>query len=52
MTKPDADAFQKGFDAQLTKRILGYLKPYTGLAIGGLVLAMLTAAIQPLPTLI
>ncbi|MFC3833387.1 MULTISPECIES: ABC transporter ATP-binding protein [Deinococcus] len=46
------DAFSKSFDAQLTKRILGYLKPYRGLAVLGVLLALVTAAIQPLPTLL
>lgn len=49
MTKPDQDAYSKGFDLDLTKRILGYLKPYKGLAAGGVLLAMLTAMLQPLP---
>lgn len=49
MTKPDQDAYSKGFDLELTKRILVYLKPYRGLAAGGVFLAMLTAALQPLP---
>ncbi|WP_309569677.1 ABC transporter transmembrane domain-containing protein, partial [Deinococcus sp.] len=51
MTQPD-DAYSKSFDAQLTKRILGYLKPYRGLAVTGVLLALVTAAIQPLPTLL
>ena len=49
MTRPDQDAYSKGFDIQLTKRILSYLKPYRGLAALGVLLAMLTAALQPLP---
>lgn len=49
MTKPDQDAYSKGFDLDLIKRILGYLKPYKGLAAGGVLLAMLTAMLQPLP---
>ena len=49
MTKPAQDAYSKGFDLDLTKRILGYLKPYKGLAAGGVLLAMLTAMLQPLP---
>lgn len=53
MTKPDQqDAFSKGFDLELTRRILRYLKPYTGLTVVGVLLSMLTAAIQPLPTLL
>ncbi|WP_291426054.1 ABC transporter ATP-binding protein [Deinococcus sp.] len=48
MTQPD-DAFSKGFDLQLTGRILRYLKPYRGLALSGVGLAMLTAMVQPLP---
>lgn len=51
MTQPD-DAYAKGFDAHLTRRILGYLRPYRGLAAGGVLLSLLTAAIQPLPTLL
>ncbi|THF88948.1 ABC transporter ATP-binding protein [Deinococcus sp. KSM4-11] len=51
MTQPD-DAYSKSFDAHLTRRILGYLKPYRGLAVTGVLLALVTAAIQPLPTLL
>lgn len=47
MTQPD-EAFQKDFDAQLTRRILGYLKPYRALVAGILLLALLIAVAQPL----
>ncbi|PNY80451.1 ABC transporter ATP-binding protein [Deinococcus koreensis] len=54
MTQPPdpQDAYAKGFDAQLTRRILNYLGPYRALAAGGVLLALLTAAVQPLPTLL
>ncbi|GHF56188.1 ATP-binding cassette subfamily B protein [Deinococcus metalli] len=51
MTQPE-DAFSKSFDAHLTRRVLGYLKPYRGLAVLGVLLALVTAALQPLPTLL
>ncbi|WP_425145572.1 ABC transporter ATP-binding protein [Deinococcus sp.] len=46
MTQPD-EAFQKAFDAQLTRRVLGYLKPYLFYAVAGLLLALLIALAQP-----
>ena len=49
MTQPDNDAYSKGFDIDLTKRILRYVKPYRGLATGGVLLALLTAGLQPVP---
>ena len=49
MTQPDNDAYSKGFDIDLTKRILRYVKPYSGLATGGVLLALLTAGLQPVP---
>ncbi|MVN88159.1 ATP-binding cassette domain-containing protein [Deinococcus sp. HMF7620] len=53
MTRPDAtDAYQKGFDAQLTRRILHYVRPYLGLVIGGVVLALLISLASPLFALI
>ncbi|WP_221087980.1 ABC transporter ATP-binding protein [Deinococcus aquaedulcis] len=53
MTRPDAaDAVQKGFDAQLTRRILRYVRPYLGLVIGGVVLALLISLASPLFALI
>ncbi|AFD25073.1 ABC transporter ATP-binding protein [Deinococcus gobiensis] len=52
MTRPDQDAYAKGFDAHLTRRVLGYLRPYRWLAVGGVLLALLMAAVQPLPTLL
>ncbi|GGK10828.1 ABC transporter ATP-binding protein [Deinococcus malanensis] len=52
MTPPEADIDQKGFDLQLTRRILAYLRPYLKLAVGGVALALLTAMVQPLPTLL
>ncbi|WP_034384825.1 ABC transporter ATP-binding protein [Deinococcus sp. YIM 77859] len=53
MTRPDAlEAAKKGFDAHLTRRILGYLKPYTLLAITAVVLALLLSVLSPLPTLL
>ena len=44
--------YDKGFDMGLTRRIIGYLGPYKALATGGVLLALLTAALQPLPTLL
>ncbi|UQN05542.1 ABC transporter ATP-binding protein [Deinococcus sp. QL22] len=54
MTAPDqsGDAFQKGFDAQLTRRIFVYLKPYVPLVVAGVVLALLIAVAQPMFALI
>lgn len=53
MTRPDSlDAAKKGFDPQLTRRIFGYLKPYTLLAVTAVVLALLLAVLSPLPTLL
>ncbi|WP_135227741.1 ABC transporter ATP-binding protein [Deinococcus fonticola] len=50
MTQPDQnDAYSKGFDLDLTKRILRYVRPYRTLATGGVLLALLTAALQPVP---
>ncbi|MFC4426734.1 ABC transporter ATP-binding protein [Deinococcus navajonensis] len=46
---PSDDAFSKGFDLDLTKRILGYVRPYLRLAVTGVLLALFTAALQPLP---
>jgi ATP-binding cassette subfamily B protein len=37
------DAFAKQFDWELTKRILKYLKPYTWVALGALILAFLNS---------
>lgn len=50
--KPASDAAEKGFDLDLTKRILAYVGPYRTLAVSGVSLALLTAALQPLPTLL
>ncbi|WP_414657202.1 ABC transporter ATP-binding protein [Deinococcus sp. VB343] len=44
--------YDKGFDMNLTRRIISYLGPYKALATGGVLLALLTAALQPLPTLL
>ncbi|SEJ85997.1 ATP-binding cassette, subfamily B [Deinococcus reticulitermitis] len=52
MTQDSSDAYNKGFDLGLTRRIIAYLGPYRALAAGGVLLALLTAAIQPLPTLL
>lgn len=54
MTAPDqsGDAFQKGFDAQLTRRIFVYLKPYVPLVVAGVILALLIAVAQPMFALI
>ncbi|WP_019010615.1 ABC transporter ATP-binding protein [Deinococcus aquatilis] len=54
MTAPDqsGDAYQKGFDAQLTRRIFVYLKPYVPLVVAGVVLALLIAVAQPMFALI
>jgi ATP-binding cassette, subfamily B, multidrug efflux pump len=49
--QPD-EAFKKAFDAQLTRRILRYLKPYQMLVGAGLVLALLIAVAQPIFPLI
>ena len=46
MTQPD-EAFKKAFDPQLTRRILGYLRPYLGLVGLGLLLALFIALAQP-----
>lgn len=51
MTQPD-EAFQKGFDPQLTRRILGYLRPYTRLAGLALLTTLLFSVIQPVYGLI
>ena len=51
MTQPD-EAFQKGFDAGLTRRILGYIRPYTSLAGLALLTTLLFSLIQPLYGLI
>ncbi len=40
----EEDAFTKQFDWQLTKRIFGYLRPYTWIALGALLLAFLNSA--------
>lgn len=40
------------FDRALVRRILTYVKPFSKLAIGGVLLALLMAAIQPIPTLL
>ncbi|AAF11602.1 ABC transporter ATP-binding protein [Deinococcus radiodurans] len=47
-----ASEYDKGFDVGLTRRIIGYLGPYKTLAAAGVLLALLTAALQPLPTLL
>ncbi|BDP42193.1 ABC transporter ATP-binding protein [Deinococcus aetherius] len=53
MTRPDTlDVTQKGFDARLTRRILRYLRPYVGLVVLGVVLALLIAVAQPIFALI
>ncbi|GGR55741.1 ABC transporter ATP-binding protein [Deinococcus seoulensis] len=53
MTRPDAtDAFQKGFDTHLTRRILNYVRPYLPLVIGGVLLALLISLASPLFALI
>lgn len=53
MTRPDSlDAAKKGFDPQLTRRIFGYLKPYTLLAVTAVILALLLSVLSPLPTLL
>ncbi len=48
-TPPQADdAFQKDFDAGLTRRILAYLRPHRALVAGILLMALLIAVAQPL----
>jgi ATP-binding cassette, subfamily B, multidrug efflux pump len=42
------DAFQKGFDLHLTKRILSYLKPYRWVVILVIVATFLTGILQPI----
>ncbi|WP_293913198.1 ABC transporter ATP-binding protein [Deinococcus sp.] len=51
MTQPD-EAFQKEFDAGLTRRILGYLRPYTLLVVIGLTTTLLFSVAAPLYGLI
>ena len=51
MTNPSSE-YDKGFDMGLTRRIIAYLGPYKTLAASGVLLALLTAALQPLPTLL
>jgi len=51
MTQPD-EAFQKEFDAGLTRRILSYLRPYTSLVIIALVTTLIFSVAQPLYGLI
>ena len=46
MTQPD-EAFQKGFDAGLTRRILRYIRPYLRLVGVGLLMALLIAVANP-----
>lgn len=48
MTIQADEAYRKDFDADLTKRILRYLRPYTRLVGFGLVLALLIAVAQPM----
>lgn len=38
---------QAGFDARLTRRIFGYLKPYVPLVVGAVLLSLLFSGIQP-----
>lgn len=52
MTRPDTDAYQKGFDAHLVRRILHYVRPYLPLVIGGVLLALLISLASPLFALI
>lgn len=42
------DAFQKGFDLHLTKRILSYLKPYRWVVILVIIATFLTGILQPI----
>lgn len=42
----------QGLDFTLAKRVFKYIKPYAGLTIGAIVLALIIAALQPLPALI
>ena len=51
MSQPGSE-YDKGFDVGLTRRIIAYLGPYKTLAAAGVLLALLTAALQPLPTLL
>lgn len=47
MTVQADEAFRKAFDVKLTRRLLGYLKPYLALTLGGVALAALIALAQP-----
>ena len=51
MTQPD-EAFQKEFDAGLTRRIFGYLRPYLGLAGLALLTTLIFSVAQPIYGLI
>ncbi|GGM20604.1 ABC transporter ATP-binding protein [Deinococcus aerophilus] len=50
-TAPD-DAYKKEFDANLTRRILRYIRPYLPFVIGGVALALLISLASPLFALI
>ena len=47
MTMQPDDAFRKEFDWVLTRRIIGYLRPFLGLAVVALVCAFLIAVLNP-----
>jgi ATP-binding cassette, subfamily B, multidrug efflux pump len=51
VTQPD-EAFQKQFDAGLTKRILGYLRPYLSLVVIALATTLVFSVASPLYALI
>lgn len=52
MSQLDNTQSANAFDRALVRRILTYVKPFSKLAIGGVLLALLMAAIQPIPTLL
>ena len=52
MTIQADEAFRKAFDLKLTRRLLGYLRPYLALTLGGVALAALIALAQPVFPLI
>jgi ATP-binding cassette subfamily B protein len=52
VTVPDEEAVGRAFDGRLARRLLAYVRPYTGLVVGALLVLMIAGVLQLAPPLL
>ena len=50
MSAHDEEVLGKAYDARLMRRLLGYVRPYRGMALGALLLIVASSLLQLLPS--